>query len=74
VFAFLHSSRELYPFPRLYLRGLDAQATYRITAVDGKLAPDTPMSASGAYWMEHGVDVMLRGDFQAAEVKLERGQ
>jgi alpha-galactosidase len=74
VFAFLHSSTELYPFPRLYLRGLDAQANYRIAAVDGKLAPDTPASASGAYWMEHGVDVMLRGDFQAAEIKLERGE
>ncbi len=73
VFAFLHSSRELYPFPRLYLRGLDAQASYKITAMDGNLAPDTPASASGAYWMEHGLDVMLRGDFQAAEIKLERG-
>ncbi len=72
VFAFLHSSRELYPYPHLYLRGLDASATYKITALDGKIAPDTPPSASGAYWMEHGVDVLLRGDFQAAALELER--
>lgn len=72
VFAFLHSSRELYPFPRLYLRGLDANAVYRIAAMDGRLAADTPAEASGAYWMEHGVDVELRGDFQAAAFTLER--
>jgi len=71
TFAFLHSSRELYLFPRLYLHGLDASANYRITALDGKLAGDTPTAASGAYWMEHGVDVDLRGDFQAAAFTLE---
>ncbi len=72
VFAFLHSSTELYPFPRLYLRGLDVNVRYSITAIDGKLAKDTPAEASGAYWMEHGVDVELRGDFQAAAFTLER--
>jgi len=72
TFAFLHSSRELYPFPRIYLRGLDADATYRISTLDGKLAANTLVSASGAYWMQHGVDVELRGDFQAAAFTLER--
>jgi alpha-galactosidase len=72
TFAFLHSSRERYPYPRLYLRGLDAKANYRITALDGKLAKDTPDSASGAYWMHRGVDVELRGDFQAAAFTLEQ--
>ena len=72
AFAFLHSSRERYPFPRIYLRGLDANANYRIAPLDGKLAKDTPASASGAYWMHRGVDVELRGDFQAAAFTLER--
>ena len=72
TFAFLHSSREGYPFPRIYLRGLDADATYRLSTLDGKLAPDTPASASGAYWMHRGVDVQLRGDFRAAAFTLER--
>lgn len=66
TFAFLHSSRELYPFPCIYLRGLDAGATYRLSTLDGKLAADTPGSASGAYWMQRGVDIELPGDFQAA--------
>ena len=72
VFAFLHSSREMYPFPRVYLEGLAAEATYTIAALDGKLAGDTPVVASGAYWMSRGVDVLLRGDFQAAAFTLER--
>ena len=72
VFAFLHSSRENYPFPRVYLKGLDAEASYQLSAIDGKVAADTPSVASGAYWMSHGVDVLLRGDFQAAALTLER--
>ncbi len=72
VFAFLHSSRELYPFPRIYLQGLDADATYTVASLNGKLATDTPERASGAYWMSRGVDVLLKGDFQAAAFTLER--
>jgi len=65
TFAFLHSSTELYSFPRIYLRGLDENSTYSIEAFSGKLPPNTPASASGAYWMHHGIDVDLRGDFQS---------
>ena len=72
VFAFLHSSQEHYPFPRIYLRGLDAAAVYRVTALDGQLARDTPAEASGAWWMQHGIDVNLQGDFQAAAFTLQR--
>ncbi len=72
AFAFLHSSREFYPFPRIFLKGLDENASYRIKPLAGKLSPRTPDSASGAYWMHAGVDVELRGDFQAAAFTLER--
>jgi alpha-galactosidase len=72
VFAFLHSSQMLYPFPRIYLRGLKPDAVYRIASLDGKLSPDSPTVASGSFWMEHGVDVDLRGDFQAAAFTLEQ--
>lgn len=72
VFAFLHSSHELYPFPRIHLDGLDANATYRIQGLDGKLADDTLPEASGAYWMHRGIDVELHGDFQAAAFTLQR--
>ncbi|MBB5330727.1 alpha-galactosidase [Tunturiibacter gelidoferens] len=71
AFAFLHSSQMLYPFPTIYLRGLKTDAMYRIDALDGKLSKNLPPVASGAFWMEHGVDVELRGDFQAAAFRLE---
>ena len=71
LFAFLHSSQMLYPFPRIYLRGLKPDTMYRIAALDGKLSANTPEVASGSFWMQHGVDVELRGDFQAAAFTLE---
>jgi alpha-galactosidase len=71
TFAFLHSSQMLYPFPRIYLRGLKPDSIYKISALDGKLSGDVPSVASGAFWMQHGVDVELRGDFQAAAFSLE---
>jgi alpha-galactosidase len=72
TFAFLHSSTELYPFPRIFPRGLDENASYGVRAFAGKLAAETPQTASGAYWMHHGVDVELRGDFQATAFTLTR--
>ena len=72
AFALLHSSSELYPFPRTYLLGLDETAVYRVATLAGELSPDTPPAASGAFWMHHGVDIRLRGDFQAAAFTLTR--
>ncbi len=72
LFAFLHSSTEYYPYPTIKLRGLDSAATYTITSLNGKVSADTPHEASGAYWMGHGVDILLVGDFQAAAVKLDK--
>ena len=72
TFAFLHSSQELYPFPRVFLRGLQPDAVYSVKAFAGRLAADTPTQASGTYWMQHGIDVDLRGDFQAAAFTLAR--
>jgi alpha-galactosidase len=72
VFAFLHSSQQGQPFPLLYLQGLDPQATYSLHVGQGNVANGTVDRASGAYWMQHGVAVSLRGDFQAAMLTLER--
>jgi alpha-galactosidase len=72
TFAFLHSSKELYPFPRLYLHGLQPDAIYSMKSFAGRVAVDTPQQASGAYWMQHGIDLELRGDFQAAAFTLAR--
>jgi alpha-galactosidase len=71
VFAFLHSSPERYPYPTLRLRGLDENAMYKLTAFEGKAVNGTPSVGSGAYWMNHGLDVNMNGDFQAAGFTLE---
>ncbi|MGC8549809.1 MAG: alpha-galactosidase [Acidobacteriaceae bacterium] len=72
AFAYLHSSQKGWPFPHIYLRGLDPSATYTFHMLDGKAYPNTPASASGAYWMHAGVQLYLRGDFQAALLELDR--
>jgi alpha-galactosidase len=60
-----------YPFPRVFLRGLDPDTEYTVTSISGKLAANTPATATGNYWMSHGVDVMLKGDFQAAAFRFD---
>jgi alpha-galactosidase len=72
IFTYLHSSEMGYPFPGVYPRGLDPQAIYSLQVLAGKTASETPASASGAYWMQHGLNVNLRGDFQAAAFLLEK--
>jgi alpha-galactosidase len=71
VFAFLHSSQKNYPFPTVKLRGLDATREYRLRPIHGSKGSGAPDVASGAYWMSRGLDVLLRGDFQAAGFVLE---
>ncbi len=71
-FAFVHSTQEGRSFPRLQLMGLDPAATYALTSIEGKAAPDTPAEATGAWWMNHGIDLMLRGDFQGAAFSLDK--
>jgi len=71
LFAFLHSSTELYPYPRIFLRGLDPDRVYALRAIEGKASSDTPTSATGSYWMHRGIDVELRGDFQATAFVLQ---
>jgi alpha-galactosidase len=70
-FAFVHSTREGRGFPRLQLLGLDPKATYALGSIEGKAAEGTPAAASGAWWMNHGIEVALRGDFQGAAFRLD---
>jgi alpha-galactosidase len=72
AFAFLHSSTQGYPFPRVYLRSLDEEASYKLDVISGKAEDGTPSHATGGYWMHHGIDLALRGDFQAVALRLER--
>jgi alpha-galactosidase len=72
LFAFLHSSTLGSTYPRIQLRGLDPGARYHVHAIAGQAQPGTPEEASGGYWMSHGLDLDLRGDFQAAAMVFER--
>jgi alpha-galactosidase len=71
-FAFVHSTQEKRGFPRLELQGLDPAAEYSLSSIEGKAAPETPAQATGAWWMNHGLDIDLHGDFQAAAFRLDR--
>jgi alpha-galactosidase len=72
IFAFTHSTQEGRGFPLLQLRGLDKDADYKLSWIEGKAQPGTPESASGAWWMHHGLQLDLRGDYQAAAFQLDR--
>ena len=72
LFAFQRQGEESRPYPTLALRGLDPQARYRWRAIHGKVAPGTPDVASGAYWMQRGIDLVMKGDLQAAGIVFER--
>ena len=72
LFAFLHSSTEGYLYPTVRLQGLDPNARYRVRVLQGTLAERTPTVASGAYWMNVGIDVVMRGDFQGTAVAFDR--
>jgi alpha-galactosidase len=72
AFAFLHSSQMGYPAPRLYLQGLDPNVVYRTHIIHGSLSKDTPESASGAFWMSHGIDIDLQGDYDAAGIVFQQ--
>jgi alpha-galactosidase len=58
----------------LELQGLDPQAEYKLGWIEGKALPETPESASGDWWMHHGVHLDLRGDFQGAGFRLDRAR
>jgi len=72
VFAFANATKEGRGFPLLQLEGLDQDAEYKLSSIEGKLHPETPASASGAWWMRHGLQLDLSGDYQAAAVQLDR--
>ena len=74
VFAFIHSTQEGRGFPMLKLRGLDPGAEYTLTPIEGGLRVGSPKTASGAWWMNHGLQMSenFRGDFQAAAFRLDK--
>jgi alpha-galactosidase len=73
VFAYLHSQNFGDPYPLVRLAGLDPKALYRLRPLDPKQL-HSPQAASGSYWMHHGVQLDLQGDYDSAAVVLERAQ
>jgi alpha-galactosidase len=74
VFAFIHSTQQGRLFPRLKLKGLDPATEYALSPIEGKPRAGTPTVASGAWWMNHGLDMDdgFRGDFQGAAFRLDK--
>lgn len=73
LFTLVANTHKLDVMPTIALTGLEPDAQYRIESMDGQKLPATvPPVASGAYWMRHGLDVTLRGDFQGVGVILTR--
>lgn len=72
LFAFQRQGEEARAYPTLRLRGLDPKARYRTRFIHGTAAAGTPEVASGAYWMQRGINLAIKGDLQAAGVVFER--
>jgi len=74
VFAFIHSTQEGRGFPILKPKGLDPKTDYALTSIEGAVLKGSPTTASGAWWMNHGLvfGEDFRGDFQAAAFRLDK--
>jgi alpha-galactosidase len=72
VFAFTVATQQGRAFPLLQLQGLDPDAQYKLGWIEGRSRPETPDSASGDWWMHHGVLLNLKGDYSAAAFRLDR--
>ena len=71
LFAYLHSQNFGDPYPLVRLQGLDPKANYRLHPLDPKQLI-SQQEASGSYWMSHGLQLDLRGDYDSTAVVLER--
>ena len=68
LFAFRHSQEYNTAAPAIHLQGLDPHAVYQLESIDGNMTD----KASGAYLMQHGVTLRLRGDFDSTALMLHR--
>jgi alpha-galactosidase len=71
VFAYLHSQHFGDPYPLVRLDGLDPKAIYRLRPLDPKQF-SSQQEASGSYWMNHGLQLVLHDDYDSTAVVLER--
>jgi alpha-galactosidase len=71
LFVYLRSQQFRQSPPAVYLRGLDENARYQVTAVNNKLVGGN-RTYSGAYLANHGLEFDLTADFDSTAVTLER--
>jgi alpha-galactosidase len=71
LFAFRRGQQYNTPAPAIRLRGLDPRGVYRLESVNNKLVDRQP-ELSGAYLMNQGLNLNLRGDYDSTAVILER--
>lgn len=71
LFAFRHSQQYRTDAPMIYPRGLEAKSVYRLESPDSTL-PAQAFEVSGAYLMEHGVQLRLTGDYDSTALLLHR--
>jgi alpha-galactosidase len=71
LFAFRHSQEYNTLPPLIYLRGLAERSVYSVESIDGKMAAGAA-EYSGAYLMQNGLQVILKGDFDSTAVLLHR--
>ena len=72
LFAFLRSQQYGRPAPTIRLRGLDERGVYRVKPLDASKVAEKLETASGAYLQDHGLNLLLTGDFDSTSVLLER--
>ncbi len=71
LFAFRHSQEYNTAPPTIHLAGLDPKAIYKLETIDNKLV-EKQAELSGAYLMQNGLNLILRGDFDSTIVLLHR--
>ena len=62
LFAFRHSQEYNTPPPTIHLRGLDPNAVYQVDQAE----------FSGAYLMQNGINLTLKGDFDSDLIQIHR--
>jgi alpha-galactosidase len=71
IFGFLRSQQFGRSVPLLRLQGLVEDAMYSVTTIDENLE-DRRDKLSGGYLMHHGIQLRLRGDYDATAIKFDR--
>lgn len=72
LFAFRHAQQYNTMVPAIRLSGLEEKAVYRLTPLAPNQLTETSSTLSGAYLMQHGLQLRLTGDYASTSVLLER--